>query len=95
MKRWSTFRQAQVLFAENHWMTEDTMKLYIHLIKLTFSNKMSIGLMLDKASVHDCKGLLEHVERNNNVPPFIHIGFVTRVSYLANSHYTNYSASTV
>ena len=77
MKRWNTFRDAQVSFIENHWQTKDAMKLYIHLIKLAFSNKMNIGLMLDKASMHDCKGLLEHVEINKNMPTFIHIGFVT------------------
>ena len=58
-------------------MTEHTMKLYIHLIKLTFPNNINIGLILDKASMHDCKGLSENVKTNNNMPPFIHIGFVT------------------
>ena len=77
MKWWSTFKEAQALFTENHWMTEHTMKLYIHLIKLTFPNNINIGLILDKASMHDCKGLSEHVKTNNNMPPFIHIGFVT------------------
>ena len=34
--------------------------------------------MLDKASVHDCKGLLEHFESENGMAPKIHIGFVTK-----------------
>ena len=53
------------------------MKLCTHLIKLTFCNKMNIGLILDEASMHDYKDLLEHVERNNNIPTFFHISFVT------------------
>ena len=53
MTKWSVYRDAQVLFTENHWMTVDTMKLYLHLIKLTFSDKMNIGLILDKASMHN------------------------------------------
>ena len=77
MKSWSTSRDTQVLSTENHWQTEDTIKLCIHFIKLTFYNKISIGLMLDKASVHDCKGLLEHFESENGMAPKIHIGFVT------------------
>ena len=38
---------------------------------------MSIGLTLDIASMHNCKGLAEHAQSNNNVPPFICTGFVT------------------
>jgi len=53
------------------------MKLYIHLIKLTFADKENIGLILDKASMHDCRGLLEYVEENNHNIPFIHIAFIT------------------
>ena len=77
MKRGSTFKEAQVLFTENHWMTEYAMKLYVHLMTLTFPNKINIGLTLDKASMHDCKGLSEYIKSNNNMPPFIHVGFVT------------------
>lgn len=77
MRRWSSFRDAQVLFTENHWQTEATMKLYIHLIKLTFADKENIGLIIDKASMHDNTGLLNYVEENNFNRPFIHVAFIT------------------
>ena len=78
MKQQSTFREAQVLFTKNHSMTKITIKLCIHLIKLVFSNKMNIGLILDKSIMYDCQSLLKYTKSNNNIPLFIHISFVTK-----------------
>ena len=76
MKNWSSNREAQVLFTENHWQTMDIMKLYLHLIKLTYASKLNVGMVIDKASMHDCEDLMEYVNESNKIPPFIYIKFI-------------------
>ena len=76
MKKWSSHREAQVLFTENYWQTKNTMKLYLHLIKLTFATKMNAGIILNKSTMHDYEGLIEYINESNKMPPFIHIKFV-------------------
>ena len=53
------------------------MKLCIYLIKLTFVDKKTIGLIVDKASMYNYKGLLEYAEENNYNTLFIYIAFIT------------------
>ena len=54
----------------------DTMKLYLYLIKLTYVSKLNVGVVIDKASMHDCEDLMEYVNESNKIPPFIHIKFI-------------------
>ena len=69
MNKWSTCNEAQVLFTDKHQQTEDTMKLYIHLIKLTYKDFMNIGLLIDRVTMNDSKGFVTYVEASNMTPP--------------------------
>ena len=78
MKKYSVCNEAKILFTENHWQTEDTMKLHLHHLKMHFRNKDRIGLMLDEAKMHNCEGLQKHVEGTNTFPPSITLGFIAK-----------------
>ena len=54
----------------------DTMKLYLHLIKLAFPSKLNICLVIDKASMHDSEDLMEYMNESNKILPFIHIKLI-------------------
>ena len=78
MKKYSVCKEAQILFTENHWQTEDTMKLYIHHLKLHFRDKDKLGLILDEAKMHNCESLNKYVEDTNKYPPTITLGFIAK-----------------
>ena len=52
------------------------MKLCLHLFNLTFATKMNVGIMLNKASMHDYKGLMEYSNESNKILLFTHVKFV-------------------
>ena len=78
MKKYSVCKEAQILFTENHWQTEDTMKLCIHHLKLHFQDEDKLGLTLDKAKMHNCEGLNKHMEDTNEYPATFTLDFISK-----------------
>jgi DDE superfamily endonuclease len=63
MKKWKDYEHGTVLFTENHWQTEETMKIYVNHLRLTFPGK-TIGLVFDCAPSHS-RGLVQWINKEN------------------------------
>ena len=71
MKKWGKHESCLVLFTENHWQTEETMKVYMHQIRLNFEQLKpgcKVGIIYDKAPFHT-NSLLQWVEEQNDMNP--------------------------
>jgi hypothetical protein len=71
MKKWGKHESSLVLFTENHWQTEETMKIYMHQIRLNFGQLKpgcKVGIIYDKAPSHT-NSLLQWVEEQNDTDP--------------------------
>ena len=69
MKKWGKHEDCMVLFTENHWQTEETMKIYLHQVRLNFGQLKpgcKVGIIYDYAPSHS-KSLLQWVEEENAV----------------------------
>ena len=65
-----------VLFNENHWQTSYTVMIYLdYLRKKLYYNKEKIGIVWDRASMHNSKDVLDYIDKcihdNNLYPRFL------------------------
>jgi hypothetical protein len=65
MKQWSQHTESFVLFTEKHWMTTETMVLYLKKM-MTFYKGRTIGLIIDKAPSHTNETVYNWVKRLND-----------------------------
>ena len=68
MRKWMNYSNSLVLFTDKHWMTTETMVLYLKWL-MTFYKGQTIGVILDKAPSHTNERIAEWVERLNKEDP--------------------------
>ena len=65
MKKWKDYEHGTVLFTQKHWQTEETMKIYVNHLRLSFPGKV-IGLLFDCAPSHS-KRLVKWINEENKI----------------------------
>lgn len=77
MKKWSSYKDATVVFTKKHWMTSETFIIFLKGLRLQFPKDRDIGLIVDKASSHINDMVLEFLEETNKTEfTRIHIKFI-------------------
>ena len=65
IKKWKDYEHGSVLFTENYWQAEETMKIYVNHLRLTFPGK-TIEFLFDYTPLHS-KSLVQQMNEENTV----------------------------